>query len=464
MNRLVIVSNRVGGRQAAQAGGLATALQGALRERGGIWFGWSGQTRENTDHPVQVEQQDNVRYITLDLSEAEHAGHYTGFSNRVIWPLFHDRLGLVQFRREDYDTYQAVNQLFARKLIGFLQPGDVIWIHDYHLIPLAATLRSMGVRQRIGFFLHIPLPSARMLRYLPCHEELMDSLVAYDLIGLQSASDLQSLEEYFLGQPGVRLSPQEQLLLPDGGALKAEVFPISIDVERLSRSAVQAAAQVERQLQGGLMGRNLIIGVDRLDYSKGIAARFHAFERFLQRWPAQQGAITFLQVAPPSRREVPEYQELQTELEQLSGHINGIYARPDWLPLHYINRALPQDELAGYYRAARVALVTPLRDGMNLVAKEYVACQDPTDPGVLILSCYTGAAEELDTALQVNPLDPDAITEAMAQALAMPLAERRRRWLAMIKQIRRNDINRWRDTFLQRLMQSSVSLPMIKET
>lgn len=464
MNRLIVVSNRVGGRRAAQAGGLATALQSALRERGGIWFGWSGRTVDTTDHAVQVEQQDNVRYVTLDLSDAEHAGYYTGFSNRVIWPLFHDRLGLVQFRREDYETYQAVNQLFARKLVGFLQPGDVIWIHDYHLIPLASILRAMGVRQRIGFFLHIPLPSARMLQYLPCHEELLGSLAAYDLVGLQSSSDLQSLEDYFLGQPGVRMSPQGLLLLPKGETLQAEVFPISIDVDRLSHCAAQTAAQAERQLQGGLMGRNLIIGVDRLDYSKGIAARFQAFERFLQRWPAQQGAVTFLQVAPPSRQEVPEYKELQAELEQLTGHINGTYARPDWLPLHYINRALPQEQLAGYYRAARVALVTPLRDGMNLVAKEYVACQDPTDPGVLVLSCYTGAAEELETALQVNPLDPDAITEAMAQALAMPVAERRRRWLAMIKQIRRNDINRWRDTFLQRLQQSSASLPMIQET
>lgn len=464
MNRLIIVSNRVGGRQAAQAGGLATALQSALQQRGGIWFGWSGQTVQQESDELHVESLDNVRYITMDLTEEEHAGHYNGFSNRVLWPLFHDRVGLVQFTREDYETYRNVNHRFARKLLGLLQPGDVIWIHDYHLIPLASILRSMGVRQRIGFFLHIPLPSARMLRYLPCHEELMDSFSAYDLIGLQSADDLQSIEDYFLGQPSVRLSPQGVLLLPNGETVRAEVFPISIDVERLSRSAVQEANNGERLLNGGLMGRNMIIGVDRLDYSKGLAARFTAFERFLERWPAQQGEVTLLQVAPPSRREVPEYQELQAELEQVTGHINGIYATPNWLPIHYINRALPQDELAGYYRAARVALVTPLRDGMNLVAKEFIACQDPVDPGVLILSQYAGAADELKTALQVNPLDPDEIADAIAKALAMPLAERRGRWLAMMKHIRRNDINRWRDTFLQRLMQAPAALTKIQET
>jgi trehalose 6-phosphate synthase len=406
---------------------------------------------------LRKKNKNGIQYATFDLTQSEHDHYYAGFSNRSLWPLFHYRPDLVDFQRETYNGYQQVNKLFAQHILDVLRPGDTLWVHDYHLIPLAAHLRSQGVRNRIGFFLHTPLSPAELLRTLPCHEELFSSLQAYDVVGLQTENDLRALREYFKQTLDAKVQPDGWLRLPSGRVFQAHAFPISIDAEAIAqhaRSAVVLPA-VDR-LYDSLNGRALMIGVDRLDYSKGLPARFEAFGRLLERNNNLRGRVTMLQIAPPSRTSVPEYQAIRAELERTAGHINGLYAAPDWIPIRYVNRSFPQQLLAGYYRTAQVALVTPLRDGMNLVAKEYVACQNPESPGVLVLSRFAGAAVELEAALQVNPFDQDEIADAMARALQMSLSERRVRWKIMMEQLRTHDLSAWREAFLQRLVERKL--------
>jgi len=449
--RLVVVSNRIGSRS-VQTGGLATALQGALEEHGGQWFGWSGRVLDEGEPARVATTPGHVRYTTLDLHRSEYQGFYCNFANRVLWPLFHFRPDLVDYSRADYEAYLAVNQRFAELLIPTLQPDDTLWIHDYHLIPLAGLLRQAGVTQRIGFFLHTPLAPAALLAMLPSHEQLFGSLQHYDLVGLQRRSDRDSLQDYFIRELGARTRPGGVLQMPGGHRFEADVFAISIDTEVIARQSRAALGRSTlRRLRQTLQDRALIIGVDRLDYSKGLPIRFNAYGELLEQNPSLRRRVTLLQIAPPSRSEVPEYQELRLTLEQIAGHINGLYAEPDWMPIHYLNRSFSQRLLTGFYRMARVALVTPLRDGMNLVAKEYIASQDPEDPGVLILSRFAGAAAELDQAVLVNPLDGRALSEAMHHALAMPLEERQQRWQHMVQRLRRHDIHHWTRTFIGRL-------------
>jgi trehalose 6-phosphate synthase len=363
----------------------------------------------------------------------------------------------VDFQREAYAGYQRVNELFAKHLIDLLHAGDTVWIHDYHLIPLASYLRKLGVRNRIGFFLHTPLAPAELLRTLPCHAELITSFEAYDLIGVQTVQDLQALQDYFKQTLNAQLRSDGWIHLPNGRVLQADAFPISIDTETIAQYArTSVVLPAVDRLYDSLNGRALMIGVDRLDYSKGLPARFEAFGRLLERNTNLRGRVTMLQIAPPSRSEVPEYQNIRAELERAAGHINGLYAAPDWIPIRYVNRSFPQQLLAGYYRTAQVALVTPLRDGMNLVAKEYVACQNPENPGVLVLSRFAGAALEMEAALQVNPFDQDEIADAMARALNMSLSERRVRWNVMMQQLREHDVTAWREAFLNRLAERKL--------
>lgn len=440
--RLVVVSNRVADRGDSQSGGLATALQAALAGCGGLWFGWSGQAVATAqDCRLHRCHRDAVDYITYDLARQDCDAYYAGFANQVLWPLFHYRPDLVDFQREHYAGYRRVNQLLAAQLAPLLRADDIIWVHDYHLIPLAAELRALGVDNRIGFFLHTPLPAAELMQSLPCHRELMRCLLDCDLVGVQSEPDLHALREYFA-----------QADFAGGSEPACAVFPISIATDLLARQAERAVDTTPlRRLRVSLTGRVLMIGVDRLDYSKGLPARFAAFGRLLELEPRLRRRVTLLQIAPPTRTQVPEYQRIRAELEQLTGHINGLHAAPDWIPIRYVNRAFPQRQLAGYYRAARVGVVTPLRDGMNLVAKEYVASQDPADPGVLVLSRFAGAAQELRSALQVNPMDQDELAEAMARALRMPLAERQQRWRAMMDTLQHHTIDDWCNDFLKRL-------------
>lgn len=450
--RLVVVSNRVALPRQGAPGGLASALQAALNEQGGLWFGWSGKVAGETAAEVHQQQEGPVDYATIDLSRADHDDFYTGFANGALWPLLHYRPDVVNYRRSHLAGYLRVNELFADKLLQLIGPQDVIWVHDYHLIPLASMLRKRGVKNRIGFFLHTPLPAAGLLIALPNHSELLETLASHDLIGVHTPRDLRALEDYFLHEAGAVMRLGGRMRMPNGRQFCAGAFPISIDTAGIADTAAKATSIREiTQLQHSLENRALIIGVDRLDYSKGLPQRFQGYARLLERNPELHRRVTFLQIAPPSRGAVLEYREIRRELERSAGHINGKYATPDWAPLRYINKSFPHRLLAGYYRSARVGLVTPLRDGMNLVAKEYVACQDPADPGVLVLSRFAGAAFELGDALLVNPADTEEVADALEKALHMPLAERRQRWEAMMAVLRKNDITQWRRNFLETL-------------
>ena len=450
--RLVVVSNRVALPRQAAPGGLASALQAALRERGGLWFGWSGKLAAETGAELHRLHDAKVDYATIDLSQADYDDFYTGFANGALWPMLHYRPDLVDYQRSHLHGYLRVNELFADRLRQLITRDDIIWVHDYHLIPLAAMLRRRGVKNRIGFFLHTPLPAAGLLIALPNHRELLETLASYDLIGVHTARDLRALEDYFLHETGATMRRDGRIRSTNGRLFRAAAFPISVDTAGLAEMARSAASNREiGQLRDSLEGRLLIIGVDRLDYSKGLPQRFQAYARLLERTPELHRRITFLQIAPPSRGAVLEYRQIRRELERSAGHINGKYAAPDWSPVRYINKSFPHRLLTGYYRSARVGLVTPLRDGMNLVAKEYVASQDPDDPGVLVLSRFAGAAQELADALLVNPADTEEVADALERALGMPLAERRERWNAMMAVLQKNDITAWRVSFLRAL-------------
>jgi len=457
MARLVVVSNRVpAARQKAdQAGGLAVGVIGALRATGGLWFGWSGELGDGPPGPAALAQAGGVSYATIDLDRRDFDGFYGGYSNRALWPLFHYRINLVRYEPEDYDAYRRVNAQFAERLAPLLRPDDTIWAHDYHLIPLAEELRRLGVGQPIGFFLHTPFPSWQVMLALPNHAEILRALAAYDLVGFQTPTDLTVFRDYVEREAGGRT---------DGaGAIEAWGRRFRAGAYAIGIHPAQAAEEAERALHGkstrrlvdGLRGRALIVGVDRLDYSKGLPHRFRAYERLLDEQPGLRGHVTFMQIAPPTRERVPEYLELRRELERSSGAINGRYGDVDWTPLRYIGRTVPRATLMGYYRAARVGLVTPLRDGMNLVAKEYVAAQDPYDPGVLVLSRFAGAAHELVEALLVHPFDVGDLAAALGRALAMPLDERRARWRAMYATLSRNDIDAWRTAFTGDLLSAA---------
>jgi trehalose 6-phosphate synthase len=451
--RLVVVSNRVPlpSERGPRAGGLAVALADALRP-GSLWFGWSGKRSSNVGAAVNVQHADGIQYATLDLTEPEYRAFYLNFANGALWPLLHFRLGLVSFRREDYEGYVGVNRRFAASLKLLLRPDDLIWIHDYHLFPCAEALRELGVSNRIGFFLHTPFVPPALLRALPRAEAVLRALCAYDVVGFHTTAYCQAFLDCVREMLGLRPDHAGRFM-HRGRGVHAIVDPIGIDAEGFAATARHAAQSIEaRQLRESLPSeRSLAIGVDRLDYSKGLPNRFEAFARLLAQYPQHRRQISFLQVAARSREDVGDYQRLRRELDRLVGDINGRFSEFDWVPLRYLTRALKRNTLAGFFRVARLGVVTPLRDGMNLVAKEYVAAQDPGDPGVLILSRFAGAADELSDALIVNPFDCDEIADAMHQALTMDLAERQARWQAMRVKVWENTAARYCEVFLAHL-------------
>lgn len=451
MSRLVVASNRVADlTKRTQTGGLAVGLADAIRSRGGIWFGWNGEISETTPEKPDVEAVGDVQMISTPVSQEDHDRHYLGFSNSVLWPLFHYRLDLVDYRDRDYEGYRRVNALFAAMLVPHLRPDDVIWIHDYQLLTMARELRRLGCRQRIGFFLHIPFPPQDILSAAPHHTELVDGLLAHDLIGFQTQLDVENFRNYLETHSG-EAAGSERLPL-DPADIEAHHFPIGIDVDSFRSMAEKATEDVLiDRVRRGILGRKQIIGVDRLDYSKGLPDRMRAFERLLALYPQHQYAVSYLQIAPPTREKVNAYAEIRQELEGLAGAVNGKYADFNWTPIKYIHRSIERQKLAGLFRTSDVGLVVPLRDGMNLVAKEYVAAQDPDDPGVLVLSRFAGAAEDLEEALLVNPYDVDSVAKSLNDALQMPLEERIERHAALLERVRQRDANAWLTSFLERL-------------
>lgn len=457
MSRLVIVSNRVPpvkGRGRTAAGGLTAGLSGALRASGGLWFGWSGEVKDTQDTAVTTHPQDNYTLATIHLSKENHEEYYNGFANKALWPLCHYRPNLVAYDRSFSVGYYRVNRLFAEALVSFLEPDDIVWVQDYHLIPCGAALKRLGAPQKVGFFHHIPWPAAELVITLPEHRALVESLFAYDVIGFQTDRDVQNFIDYVLREAEGEIASDGRITC-FGRTVVVRAFPIGIDATQISAQATlpEARAHVTRMVES-LRGRKLIIGVDRLDYSKGIERRFNAYAKLLARYPEHRTHVSMLQIAPPSRMDVSAYRTLRRELERALGHVNGQFADYDWVPLRYVNKTYSHAVLAGLYRSAAVGFVTPLRDGMNLVAKEYVAAQDPADPGVLILSRFAGAAQQLRAAVIVNPYDQESMVEALHKALKMSRDERQARWRALMDNVYTQDIDAWRESYLKALSEA----------
>lgn len=449
MNRLVVVSNRVPDPSAgAQAGGLAVALRSLMERRGGVWFGWSGKIVDDPAPQAHTVSEGGIEYATVDLTQEEHDHYYTGFSNSTLWPLLHSMPELMTFDRRDAQAYRRVNERLADVLAPLLRPGDAIWVHDYHLMAMPALLRARGVTGPIGFFLHIPFPSPDVFATVPEAGALVRDLLHCDLVGFQTANDAENFGLAARRMAGATIQTAEWLAT-EGRRVRVGAFPVEIEAPEFARTAEQAQSSepVER-LRRSLGGRVLVIGADRLDPTKGLLQRMVGYRRFLETRQEWLGRVTFLQIAAESRKEVGAYQNLRAALEQEAGHLNGEWSEPDWTPVRFVARAVPRDTMAGYMREARAGLVTPLRDGMNLVAKEYVAAQNPDDPGVLILSRFAGAAQELDAALLVNPHDADEIAEALDAALRMDLAERQERWRACWQSIEGATALGWGESFL----------------
>lgn len=455
MSRLIVISNRVSpptseGGSGAQ-GGLAVALSAALREYRGLWFGWSGDKTEEFTGSIDFQRAHGVTTATIDLEEQDVEEYYNGYANRTLWPLFHYRIDLAEYDRSFAGGYERVNERFADTIAPLIEPDDLVWVHDYHLIPLGAQLRERGLKNRIGFFLHIPFPPSRLMVSLPFHEGLVLSMLAYDVIGFQTEEWLESFRHYIERELGGRCDPDGRIHVGNR-SVHAAAYPIGIDYKEFQQAVEsdQARHACQQMIQSAA-GRHTIIGVDRLDYSKGLEERFFGYRRFLEEHEDCQGKVFLLQVAPPSRGEVHTYEIIRERLDELSGRINGEFAEVDWVPIRYVNRGYGREDLAGFYRASKVALITPLRDGMNLVAKEYVAAQDPEDPGVLILSRFAGAALQLKDAILINPYSKEEISDAIHQAIQMPLEERKRRWDSMIQTVRDQDVVWWRRSFVEAL-------------
>ena len=459
MARLILVSNRVpvpAGKGNGRAGGLEVALRSVFKRHPGVWFGWSGSVVPNAEAATETIERADSSYVLTDLSDEDYQEFYNGFANRVLWPILHYRLDLAEFTRRDLTGYMRVNAHFASELSKLIRPDDVIWVHDYHFIPLGHELRRRGHKNRIGFFLHVPFPAPEVATVLPHHERLFSLLLDYDLVGFQTESDARNFVRYVLSEDRgssrrVFQATDGQMVLGHGDRqVRVGSFPVGIDVrgfERLARRAAQS--DLVRDVIAGLGDRALVIGVDRLDYSKGLVERMEAFERLFFSHPEWRRKVTYLQITPKSRGSIPEYQELEHAVGAAAGRINGQYGEVSWTPIQYVNRPYGRAALAGLYRSAQVGLVTPLRDGMNLVAKEYIAAQDPENPGVLILSRFAGAADECEDALLVNPYDSESVASALLRALAMPLNERRERHRKLRANIAKS--TDWSERFLRSL-------------
>jgi trehalose 6-phosphate synthase len=450
MSRLIVISNRVPfswEEGDVAVGGLAVALAAALRTYRGIWFGWSGNTIERFTGQISFHKG-RITAATVDLEDQDVQEYYHGYANKTLWPLFHYRIDLTAYERSFGSGYDRVNARFAQTLQPLIEPDDILWVHDYHLIPLARELRRRGVRNRIGYFLHIPWPARQLFVTLPRHRALVEALFDYDLVGFHTEDWLDAFEGYIRREVGGVVTP-EGVASAFGKQMRVGVFPIGIDAKAFAaaKDSEHGLASFQR-MKESLAGRRMILGVDRLDYSKGLEERFLAYEQLLTDNENLREKVFLLQIATLSRDAVEAYQDIRSRLESLSGRINGRFATVDWVPIRYLTASHRRDELAGVYRSAAIGLVTPLRDGMNLVAKEYVAAQDAGDPGVLVLSRFAGAAAQMKDALIVNPYSREDVSEAIKAGLAMGKAERKRRWEALMHGVATNNVEAWRDSFV----------------
>jgi trehalose 6-phosphate synthase len=462
---LVVVSNRVarGKPNEPMTGGLAAALLPVVEKTGAIWVGSSGRVRDgNQKEPfAEIESLGAGALAMLDLPAAHYGGYYEGFANSALWPALHSRTDLIRASQEDYTSYREVNAFMARALLRFQKPDTVFWVQDYHFLALGAELRDLRVTQPVGFFLHTPWPSRAAIGGVPHHRELIEAMLAYDLIGFQTEEDCENFLSYVKQDLGLEVD--DGIVVSHHGKTRAAVFPIGIDPQKFAQQATKAMTHPDvSRLRRSLNGEKLAIGVDRLDYSKGLINRIKAFDRMWSTQPQLLRTASLLQIATPSRGAIEAYGNLQSEVAKLVTDVNGIHGEADWTPIRYLNKGYSQAVLAGLYRTAQVGVVTPLQDGMNLVAKEYVAAQHPADPGVLVLSRFAGAANELDTALLVNPHDIDGMARTIATALSMPLTERRMRWEAMMERLRGSTIQQWFADFVEALQESQFDKSAIE--
>src|SRR3954453_6822622 len=457
---LVVVSNRVarGKPNEPMTGGLAAALLPVVENSGAIWVGSSGRVRDgNLKEPfAEIEALGAGALAMLDLPAAHYGGYYDGFANSALWPALHSRADLIRASHGDYLSYREVNAFMARALLRFRKPDTAYWIQDYHFLALGAELRKLGVTQPLGFFLHTPWSGRTIIEGVPNYRELIESMLAYDLIGFQTPDDRDNFLSYI--ETNLGLITHDGVVTSPYGMTHIAVFPIGIDPDKFAQQAAKAMSHPDvSRLRRSLNGEKLAIGVDRLDYSKGLVNRINAFDRMWTAQPALARTVSLLQIATPSRGGIEAYGNLQNELAKLVSDVNGRHGEVDWTPIRYLNKGFSQTVLAGLYRTAQVGVVTPLNDGMNLVAKEYVAAQNPADPGVLVLSKFAGAANEPDTALLVNPHDIDGMARTIATALAMPLTERCMRWEAMMEKLRVGTIQQWFSGFVDALQDSHIN-------
>jgi trehalose 6-phosphate synthase len=459
----ILVSNRIAepSRGGAMPGGLAAALYAATDKNGAWWIGSSGKfTKENAaDTPINMKSIGAGKLVTVDFPANLFRNFYNGMSNSAIWPILHDRADLLHYDERFFGGYSEVNDLMADAVARIAQPDALIWIHDYHFFMLGDCLRRRGFDNPIGFFLHTPFPTASVLGCLPQHQTVMKSLAAYDLVGFQTGNDLLRFRDYATTELAATLTGQTSLRFGKN-RVQIGVFPIGINVDHFAEAAERNhKTRRLNRMRHDLHDGSLVIGVDRLDYSKGLPLRFQSYEQFLTLYPEERKRVSFLQITPPTRSEVESYRRIRGELAAKAGDINARFGSVDWQVLRYVNESFSPDELAGFYRMSKVGCVTPLRDGMNLVAKEYIAAQDAEDPGVLVLSRFAGAAAECTAAILVNPYDPEAVATSIAHALSMPLEERRSRHAALFQVISDNDLNWWGEHFLAALTKDGSSTP-----
>src|SRR6478609_5221986 len=428
-------------------GGLVTAIEPVLRENDGVWIGWPG----GTDTDLEPFTEDGMQLIPMSMSQEEIEEHYEGFSNATLWPLYHDLAARPEFHREWWDTYQRVNKRFAEKAASVAAEGATVWVHDYQLQLVPQMLRELRPDLRIGFYLHIPFPPAELSQQLPWRRQILEGLLGADLVGFQLPGGAQNFVRLVRQRVGHK-THRDLVYLPDGRTVRAAAFPISIDTagyEELARAEeVEKRSAEIREALGN--PRRIFLGVDRLDYTKGIYARLRAFSELIIDGHFDVEDAVFVQVATPSREQVEQYRILRDDIDRLVGHINGDLGRIGRPAISYLHASYPREEMAAFFRAADVMVVTPFRDGMNLVAKEYVACRYEND-GALVLSEFAGAADELRQAWLINPYDINGMKSALLEACSADKRDLTRRMKAMRKQVMEHDVAAWADSFLAEL-------------
>ena len=425
-------------------GGLVTALEPVMRGNGGAWIGWHGAP----DEVLRPFTDDGLRLVPVPLSEDEVTEYYEGFSNGTLWPLYHDVIAPPEYHREWWDSYVRVNERFAAKAAEVAAKGATVWVQDYQLQLVPQMLRALRPDVRIGFFLHIPFPPMELFNQLPWRRQIIEGLLGADLVGFQQPGAAQNFVRLVRQRIGHR-TQRDTVFLPDGRAVRARAYAISIDAEgfeELSRrpDVIARAAEIRESLGNP---QHVLIGIDRLDYTKGLHQRLRAFGELLTEGQIELGEAVFVQVATPSRERVAQYKLLRDDINRLVGRINGDVGRLGQQPIQYLHTSYPREEMAALYRAADVMVVTPLRDGMNLVAKEYIACRWDNE-GALVLSEFAGAAAELRASYLVNPHDINGLKQTMLDAMRASPPDRRRRMRALRKQVMEHDITVWADKFL----------------